>query len=132
MTIGAPVTYWQDTSSHNNSATIGSGGAPTLAGNAIGGKPAVRFDGADDFLRLPNGFQDFTAGMSVYIVLKPTVLQYGFKLLSLGNGANLQNIGLGRAGSEPGTSTSRTTAPARWAGSTPTTASSRARRRWFR
>jgi hypothetical protein len=99
---GAPVTYWQDNSSYNNSAAAGSGGAPTLTANAIGGRPAVRFDGVDDYLRLPSGFQDFTAGMSVYIVLKPTVLRFGFKLLALGNGANQQNIGFGRAGSGQG------------------------------
>ena len=99
---GASVTVWPDSSVSGNDAVVGSGGAPTLVANSIGGQPAIRFDGVDDSLRLPAGFQNFTAGMSLYVVAKPTTLTRAFKLVLLGNGNGLQNIGLGRAGRTAG------------------------------
>lgn len=98
---GQPVTIWRDASGNNLNANAGTD-APTLVASSINGKPALRFDGNNDFLTLPAGFQNFTAGMSVYIVSRPTSLQSGFKLLALGNGADQQNIGIGRAGSTGG------------------------------
>lgn len=98
---GQGVTVWHDASGLNNHASAGSG-APTLVTNALNGKPVLRFDGSDDYLTLPAGFQNFTAGMSLYIVAKPTALQSGFKFMILGNGPSQQNIGLGRAGSTSG------------------------------
>jgi Concanavalin A-like lectin/glucanases superfamily len=40
--------------------------------------------------------------MSLYIVMKPSALGFGFKMLALGNGAGQQNVTLGRAGSNAG------------------------------
>jgi hypothetical protein len=99
---GAAVTLWQDSSTFARNATASGSAAPTLVTNALGGKAALRFDGADDFLSLPTGFQDFTAGMSLYMVMRPTVLQTGFKAFALGNGGGTHNIVLGRAGSSAG------------------------------
>ncbi|MDP1900205.1 MAG: LamG-like jellyroll fold domain-containing protein, partial [Rubrivivax sp.] len=93
---GAAVAAWMDTSGNARNAVSSGGTRPTLVANAIGGKPALRFDGVDDHLVLPSGFQDFTAGMSLYIVKRPSALTNAFKLFALGNGAGLQNIALGR------------------------------------
>ena len=71
-------------SSARNAVASGSA-TPTFVTNAIGGKQALRFDGADDHLTLPTGFHDFTAGMSLYVVMRPTVLPNGFKVLALGD-----------------------------------------------
>ncbi len=101
FTNGQAVTLWDDSSSNNYDAEAGSN-APTLVTNALNGKPVVRFDGSNDYMTLPAGFANFTAGVSLYIVARPTVLQSGFKFLVLGNGAAQQNIGLGRAGSTNG------------------------------
>jgi len=99
---GAAVTSWQDISGSARHA-VGSGGTrPTLVTGAIGGKPALRFDGVDDHLVLPSGFQDFTAGMSLFIVKRPSALTNAFKMLLLGNGAGQLNIGFGRAGQTSG------------------------------
>lgn len=98
---GQAVTIWQDASGNNYDASAGTD-APTLVANSINGKPALRFDGNNDYLTLPAGFQNFTAGMSLYIVARPTVLQSGFKFFVLGNGAGQQNIGIGRAGTTNG------------------------------
>lgn len=101
VAAGSAVTLWADGSGRGNDAVAGLG-APTLVASAINGRPAVRFDGVDDSLTLPAGFSNFTAGMSLYVVMRPTVLQNGFKILMLGNGANRQNIGFGRGGSTSG------------------------------
>jgi hypothetical protein len=98
---GGSVLTWRDQSGLLNNATAGTG-APTFISSGIGGKPVVRFDGNNDYLTLPNGFSNFTSGISLYVIARPTVLQSGFKLLALGNGAGQQNIVLGRAGSTSG------------------------------
>ena len=99
---GAAVTSWQDISGNARHA-VGSGATtPVLVTNAINGKAALRFDGVDDYLTLPSGFQDFTAGMSLYVVMRPSALSYGFKIVALGNGAGQQNVVLGRAGDTGG------------------------------
>jgi fibronectin type 3 domain-containing protein len=101
LPAGSTVTSWADTSGGGNDAVAGPG-APTLIADAINGRPAVRFDGVDDSLSLPAGFSNFTAGVSLYFVMKPTVLRSGFKMLLLGNGASRQNIGFGRGGNTSG------------------------------
>lgn len=100
---GQPVILWPDASPAGNDGSVNVGAAaPTLVINAINGRPAIRFDGVDDYLDLPDGFEDFTEGVTYFAVVRPTVLQSGFKLLALGNGANQQNIVLGRAGATAG------------------------------
>lgn len=101
LAAGSQVTRWPDTSGNGNDA-VAAVDAPTLIASSINGRPAVRFDGVNDSLSLPGGFSDFTSGMSVYVVLRPSVLRNGFKILILGNGANRQNIGFGRAGAASG------------------------------
>lgn len=95
LAAGSAVTLWTDGSGRGNDAVAGPG-APVLVANSINGRPAVRFDGVDDSFTLPAGFSNFTSGMSVYVVMRPTVLKSGFKMLLLGNGANRENIGFGR------------------------------------
>ena len=62
----------------------------------------MRFDGVDDYLTLGTGFQNFTGGITLFVVLRPTVLKTGSKILLLGNGAGSANVGLGRAGATAG------------------------------
>ena len=59
----------------------------------------MRFDGQDDHLRLAAGFADFTAGLSLFVVARPTAVQAGSKLVLLGNGVAQENLGFGRHGS---------------------------------
>ncbi len=80
------VGVWRDSStSHQHAMTAGA--SPLVVANALNGKPVVRFDGIDDYLTLPSGFQNFSAGMTAYIVARPSSLPSGFKLLLLGNGS---------------------------------------------
>ncbi len=99
---GAAVTTWSDISGNARHAAASGATTPVLATNTINGKPVLRFDGVDDHFTLPSGFQDFTAGMSLYVVMRPSVLTNSFKIVALGNGAGAQNIGLGRAGQTSG------------------------------
>jgi hypothetical protein len=44
------------------------------------------------------GFADFSAGISLFVIARPTALQTGSKLMLLGNGAGQANVALGRNG----------------------------------
>ena len=71
---------------------------PTFVASGADGEPAVRFDGVDDFFEVGAGFDDFTAGITMYAVARPASLQLGAKLVSLGDGPGANNVVLGRAG----------------------------------
>jgi hypothetical protein len=62
------------------------------------GRAVLRFDGQNDYLNLPVGFEDFSAGMTLFVVARPSTLQPGSKLVLLGNGAGQANVALGRNG----------------------------------
>ena len=89
---------WLDTSPTGAHATAGAGTSPILVSGAINGQPALRFDGVDDFFALPAGFEDFTSGVTLYVVARPTVLTTGYKMVALGNGAGLENVYIGHNG----------------------------------
>jgi fibronectin type 3 domain-containing protein len=94
---GAAVTTWSDISGGARHASAGGASSPVLVTNAINGRSVLRFDGVDDHMTLPSGFQDFTAGMSLYIVMRPSAVPaFSFKIFALGNGPGQQNIGLAR------------------------------------
>jgi hypothetical protein len=96
---GAGVSTWSGT----GATATGSGSArPTLVTDGIGGVASVRFNGVDDYLSLGSGFEDFTGGVSMFVVARPSELQSGFKLVAIGNGAGQHNIVLGRAGDSSG------------------------------
>ena len=99
---GAPISTWTDTSPAGHHASASGSARPTLVTNGIGGQPSVRFDGVDDHFSLNAGFEDFTAGSTMYVVSRSSALQSGFKLVALGNGAGQQNMVLGRAGNSDG------------------------------
>ncbi len=100
------VTAWRSVARNGGVPTpvaVGSGDrAPTFVSSGVGGAPSVRFDGVDDFLSLGSGFEDFTAGVSMFVVASPSEVRSGSKLLLLGNGAGQANIALGRSGSTAG------------------------------
>ncbi len=99
---GDAVPEWRNVTGGPAVDASAPGFAPTFVADGINGEPAVRFDGVDDYLDIEAGFDDFTAGGSIFVVARPAALQSGFKFLSLGNGAGAQNIVLGRAGNTPG------------------------------
>jgi tetratricopeptide (TPR) repeat protein len=63
------VSRWADQSDGKNDATLKElGASPRVTASAVHGRPAVLFSGKNDDLRLPKGFEDFTAGLSVFVV----------------------------------------------------------------
>lgn len=67
------VSLWDDqTSNHADATQSTSTAKPLFVAAQLNGLPILRFDGNSDFLNLPNGFADFTAGLTAFIVAKPT------------------------------------------------------------
>ncbi|HEV3029643.1 MAG TPA: hypothetical protein VG457_18845, partial [Planctomycetota bacterium] len=66
---GSTVTRWSDQSDGRHDAVPKEpAGGPQLSASALRGHPAVLFSGGSDELRLPDGFEDFSAGLSVFVV----------------------------------------------------------------
>jgi len=64
---------------------------PTLIESA--GKPALEFDGIDDLLELPAGFDDFSAGLSAFAVVVPNAVAC-MPVFQLSNGPETDDISL--------------------------------------
>ena len=60
---------------------------------------ALDFDGGDDYIDLPNGFNDFAKGCTVSLWVYPTAVQTWGRFIDFGNGAASDNIWFGREGS---------------------------------
>ncbi|MEZ4219299.1 MAG: LamG-like jellyroll fold domain-containing protein [Polyangiaceae bacterium] len=91
------VATWTDKSGKNKHAIQASAPKqPTHSATGLNGKPAVLFDGVDDYFSLPTGFKDFTAGISIFIVLKASKATQNEGHLFLGNSGNLDLIRFSR------------------------------------
>ena len=99
---GSAVTTWRDASGGGRDAVASAGRAPILVAGSLGGDAVLRFDGQDDGMDLPAGFTDFTAGLSMFVVARPTAVRAGSKLVLLGSGAGQGNVSLGRNGEGAG------------------------------
>jgi len=65
------VSAWQDRSGHGRDALqTASNFAPRFMDGALAGKPALVFDGVDDFLKLSALDVDFSGGLSIFFVLE--------------------------------------------------------------
>jgi len=96
-TSGATVAAWLDQSAAGNSATQEKTGAqPTLVANALAGRPSIRFDGSDDFFALPDGFSDFRAGLTAFVVARPAPGGAWSRFIDLDVGPACENIVFGR------------------------------------
>jgi ferric-dicitrate binding protein FerR (iron transport regulator) len=91
---GQAVTDWIDGSPLGNGASQRvPASQPVLVPNAFAGRPAVRFDGVDDFLALPAGFKDFRAGLTAFLVARVSASPSGWvRLFELSNGGADDNI----------------------------------------
>jgi len=96
-TNGATVAAWLDQSAAGNSAVQEKTGAqPTLVANALAGRPSIRFDGSDDFFALPDGFSDFRAGLTAFVVTRPAPGGAWSRFIDLDVGPACENIVFGR------------------------------------
>jgi beta-glucanase (GH16 family) len=73
-------------------------GGMTFAANRVNGNlgTAVSFDGVDDYIDLPDGFDEFDNGFTVTLWAKPTAVKNYARFIELGNGESSDNIYLSR------------------------------------
>ena len=82
---GSSVSRWADQSDGKHDAVPREpAGGPRLTPSAVRGHPAVAFVGKDDELRLPDGFEDFGSGLSVFVVGEPPTSADPWSFVSLG------------------------------------------------
>lgn len=94
---GTAVSQWNDQSGNNLHAAQGAGASqPAYLTNVTNGRPAIRFDGSDDALALPSGFNDFRAGVTAFVVARPAKVVPWARFIDLGNGTQQNNIVFGQ------------------------------------
>jgi len=87
------VTEWQDQSPHENHARQGETGKwPRIGTLGADGRRFVKFDGADDHLILPEGFADFSKGVTVTVWAWPASRKKCARFVDLGNGQGADNV----------------------------------------
>lgn len=85
---GDPVASWTDLSGNGNHATQGTTAAkPLYKTGIVNGRPAVLFDGVDDFLSLPSGAYSVlsTSAKTVILAVKWVALGSDKRMLSTQN-----------------------------------------------
>jgi ferric-dicitrate binding protein FerR (iron transport regulator) len=94
---GNGVASWTDLSPAGNSALQDKAAAqPAFVANAQAGRPALRFDGVDDALGLPDGFSDFRAGLTAFVVARPAPGRPYARFIDLDIGPACDNIVFGQ------------------------------------
>jgi hypothetical protein len=91
---GALVTEWRDQSGNNHHATQAQAAAqPSVASQWRAGKPAIRFDGAQDFFGLPPmRFGDFSQGVSLFVVADTTGSSNCMPFIQFSNGDEADDV----------------------------------------
>jgi hypothetical protein len=91
---GSAVSTWEDRSTTNNDATQATpANQPTYETNEVGGQPAVRFDGADDFLSYATSVFNFTDGATVIAVVKATSAASDYGSVIAEHNSNRSSLG---------------------------------------
>lgn len=86
-----------DSSGNNLHGTLY--GSPAFTSDVLNDpNKALAFDGADDYIDEPNGFSDFSPGMTISLWAKPAAAGNFARFIDFGNGAPSDNIFFGRSG----------------------------------
>jgi hypothetical protein len=68
------VSRWADQSTvHADAVQDVARSRPVLVADGINGRPALLFDGSDDYLQLAEGFGDFSKGISIFTVMNTSL-----------------------------------------------------------
>jgi hypothetical protein len=96
------ASLWADQSANGyNGSQPTVANQPTIAFNTVNGLPSLVFSGSE-FLKLPSGLANFTAGCSIFLVLNPTTLSTNNTALDLSNGSLSNNLSLKESNSSGG------------------------------
>lgn len=89
------VSLWSDRSGAGNDAVqSNSSNRPGYSTSAINELPAVSFNGSSQYLSIHSGFSSFSSGASIFMVVKPSAVSAGARMIDLGNGATSDNINI--------------------------------------
>ncbi len=89
------VSQWTDKSGNgNNLVQSNASNRPGYSTSAINELPAVSFNGSSQYLSIPSGFSNFASGASIFLVVKPSAVSAGARIIDLGNGATSDNINI--------------------------------------
>ena len=111
-TVKECIGYWKldeesgttaaDSSGKNMAGTLE--GGMSFEANRVNGNlgTALEFDGVDDYVDLPDGFDEFDNGCSFTLWAKPTAVKYFARFIEIGNGGSSNSISLTRDGSGNG------------------------------
>ena len=94
---GGHVSEWLDQSGNQMDALQTAGNArPTLLPTGLNGLPTLDFDGTVQYLRLPDGFTDFTKGLSGFVVSEATVTDGACaSTVEFSNGSEIDDVEFG-------------------------------------
>lgn len=93
---GGSVESWADGSSfHRNAGQTAANYRPKLELDGLNGKPTIVFDGVDDSLDLPEMENDFSAGVSMFSVVRPSNQEACQSYFELSNGVEMDDLHLG-------------------------------------
>jgi len=89
------VQVWQDQSGNKAHATqVTMNARPAYLATGFNGRPTLEFDGQGQFLKLPEGFGDFSNGLTGLIVAKPTKSDCA-SMVEFSNGSEIDDIAMG-------------------------------------
>jgi hypothetical protein len=90
------ISNWADQSgNHLDARQLDPNLQPSWSAAGLSGRPAVMF-ASEDVLALPNGFADFSRGISLFVVASIADVDPCFGLVHLSNGPEIDDIELGR------------------------------------
>ena len=94
---GGHVSEWLDQSGNQMDCLQTAGNArPTFQPTGLNGLPTLDFDGVIQYLRLPDGFADFSKGLSAFVVSKATVMDAACaSTVEFSNGSEIDDIEFG-------------------------------------
>ena len=102
VTDDGDVVSWADQSEHGRLVEqTGSDERPSLVSRGQGALARVEFDGVDDFMRIPDGFSDFSEGLSAFAVTNARSLDACWAVFELSNGSEIDDIFFGHYDTSP-------------------------------
>jgi hypothetical protein len=94
--VDGGVSLWKDRSPFARDANQGTASLrPSLGATALNGKPALVFDGTDDYLDVPTLTGDFSAGVSIFVVGQTDSSDFCMAYFEASNGTETDDVHLG-------------------------------------